>query len=283
MLYIEKHYVLAHDILEEQKQILFLEARRDLLDRIRQCEFFSILADESSDVTKKDQLSFSIRRCNDQYKVSEDFIGIFECSLGLISDALLSHIDTLRCHFDGEQMAGMGFNGADAMSCLAKKMNAMYIQCFEHCNELVVKDTIKESTMLSSSLELCQSLLLHAIVGAYPKQIQVFVATQNAFMTEQTSNKYHILRLLSLSANRWTTWVKAVNKIFHKTAEVRETLQSLKTVKSINGDTKTRSQYLLKHQMSSCDVDVNILSSLNATRNLSALLETLQVRSFNRL
>ena len=31
----EKHYVLAHDILEEQKQMLILEARRDLLDRIR--------------------------------------------------------------------------------------------------------------------------------------------------------------------------------------------------------------------------------------------------------
>ena len=30
----EKHYVLAHNILEEQKQMLVLEARRDLLDRI---------------------------------------------------------------------------------------------------------------------------------------------------------------------------------------------------------------------------------------------------------
>eukprot|EP00795_Rhopilema_esculentum_P001032 gene1032-15359_t len=31
----EKHYVLAHDIFEEQKQMLVLEARRDLLGRIR--------------------------------------------------------------------------------------------------------------------------------------------------------------------------------------------------------------------------------------------------------
>eukprot|EP00795_Rhopilema_esculentum_P010269 gene10269-18965_t len=91
----EKHYILAHDIFEEQKQMLVLEARRDLLERIRQCEFFSILADESSDVTKKEQHSFSIRTCNDQYEVSEDFIGIFECSQGLTSDALLSHIEDI--------------------------------------------------------------------------------------------------------------------------------------------------------------------------------------------
>ena len=83
----------AHGILEGQKQMLVLEARRDLLERIRQCEFFSILANESSDVTKKEQLSFSIRTCNDHYEVSEDFIGIFECSQDLNSHALLSYVE----------------------------------------------------------------------------------------------------------------------------------------------------------------------------------------------
>ena len=143
--------------------MLVLEARRDLLDRIRQCEFFSILHDELSDDTKKEQLSCSIRTCNDQYEVSEDFIGIFECSQDLTSDALLSYMEDmlLRCHLDGKQMAGTGFDGAAAMRCLAKKMkekvapNAIYIHCFAPCNELVVKDAIKESTMLSSTLELC--------------------------------------------------------------------------------------------------------------------------------
>ena len=176
----EKHYVFAHDILEEQKQMLVLEARRGLLERIRQCEFFSILADESSDITKKEQLSFSNRTCNDQYEVSKHFICIFECSQCLTSDALLSYIEDilLRCHLDGAQMSGMGFDGAAAMKSLARKMkekvapNAIYIHCFAHCHELVVKDVIKESTLLSSSLELCQSL--YAMVGAYPKRIQVF-------------------------------------------------------------------------------------------------------------
>ena len=42
--------------------------------------------------------------------------------------------------------------------------NAILIHCFAHSNKLVEKDAIKESTLLSSSLELCQSL--YAIVGA---------------------------------------------------------------------------------------------------------------------
>ena len=88
----ENRYVTAHDILEEQKQALVLSARRHLLDDILRRKFFSILADESSDVSKKEQLSFSVRTCNDNYEVSEDFVGIFECSQGLSSEALLDHI-----------------------------------------------------------------------------------------------------------------------------------------------------------------------------------------------
>ena len=88
-------------------------------------------------------------------------------------------------------------------------------------------------------------------------------------MTEQMTNEYNILRLQSLSATRWTTRVKAANTIFEKTAEVRETLQSLTTDQSISGDTKARIQHLLKHKMSSWGT----LFGLNATGRLLALLE----------
>ena len=87
-------------------------------------------------------------------------------------------------------------------------------------------------------------------------------------MTEQVTSAYQILRVQSLSATRRTTQVKAAIIIFEKTAEERETLQSLKTDQSIN-DTKARIQHLLKHEMSSLDN----LFSLNATRKLLALLE----------
>ena len=138
--------------------MLVLESRRDLLDSIRKCEFFSKLADESSDVAKKEQLSFSIRTCNDQCDVSEDFIGIFECCQSLSSAALLSYIQDilLRCHLGGKKMAGMGFDGATTIRCLAKKIKdsvapyPLYIHCLAHCNELVRKDAIKESTLHSS-------------------------------------------------------------------------------------------------------------------------------------
>ncbi|XP_046842027.1 zinc finger MYM-type protein 1-like [Xenia sp. Carnegie-2017] len=130
----ENRYVTAHDILDEQKQMIVLNARRHLIVKILVRESFSILADESSDVSKKEQLSFSVRTCDDNYEVSEDFVGIYECLQGLSSDALLYYTKDilLRCGMEGHKMAAMGFDGASAMKSLARKLkedvapNAIY-------------------------------------------------------------------------------------------------------------------------------------------------------------
>ena len=197
----EKHYVTVHDVLMEQEQMLVLNARRLLMKNILNKAFYSILADESSDVSKKEQLSFSVRICDDNYEVSENFVGIYECSQGLSSDALLHYTKDILLRFgmNGERMAAMSFDGAAAMKALARLLkadvtpNAIFIHCFAHCNELIVKDAMKLSNLLLSSLELCQSL--YAIVGAYPKRVLLFEKIHNDFKNEMVSNAtdYNIL------------------------------------------------------------------------------------------
>ena len=80
-----------HDVLVEQaiEQMLVQNARRHSMNDSLSKAFYSILSNESSDVSEKEQLSFSVRICNENYEVSEDFVGIYECSKGLSSDALL--------------------------------------------------------------------------------------------------------------------------------------------------------------------------------------------------
>jgi hypothetical protein len=273
----EKHYVTVHDILSEQEQMLVLSARRNLLNKILGKRFYSILADESSDVSKTEQLSFSVRTCDDSYKVSEDFIGIYECSQGLSSDALLHYTKDilLRCGMDGENMAAMSFDGAAAMKSLARMLkvdvapNAIYVHCFAHCNELIVKDATKLSDLLATSLDLCQSL--YAIVGAYPKRILLFEKVQDDFKNEMDGNDCEILRLQSLSATRWTTRVKAAEVVFKKTAEVRATLQMLQTDPSVSIETKARIRGILDRLLTS----LSVIFNLNATIKLVVLLEKL--------
>ena len=84
-------YTNSHNILQEQEQLLVLDARCTVWQTIRSNNFYAILADESSDVTKLEQLSFTVRSCDKHYTV-KDFVGIFECSNGISADALITYI-----------------------------------------------------------------------------------------------------------------------------------------------------------------------------------------------
>ena len=49
----EERYTTSHDILDEQRNMLVLAARRELLAGILEKNFYSIFADESSEIAKK--------------------------------------------------------------------------------------------------------------------------------------------------------------------------------------------------------------------------------------
>ena len=49
---------------------------RDLATKIRNAQFFTIMADESGDVSNKEQLVICFRWVDDNLEVHEDFIGL---------------------------------------------------------------------------------------------------------------------------------------------------------------------------------------------------------------
>ena len=250
--------------------MLVSAARRELLAGSLEKTFYSILADESSDIAKKEQLSFSVRTCSNDYEVFEDFLGVFECMDGVSSDSLLHYIKDIhqRTLLGGQKMVAMGFDGAADMKSLAQRLkseivpNAIYVHCFAHCNELIVKDALMESGLLESSLDLCQSLC--AIVGTYPKRILLFENIQKDYGYKQETKHFKVLRLQNLPVTRWTTRVQAVNIVFEKFAELCKTLEKMRGDSSTPKDTADKIKGLLKNHLSSLEV----LFNLNATRKL---------------
>ena len=187
-----------------------------MLEDIRKREFHSILADESSDGSKKEKLSFSVRTCTDDYKVFEDFVGIFECVERFSSDSCLKYANDilLRSQLNGIKMVAMAFDGTNAMKSLSRKIkdsvipNAIiYVHCFAHCNDLIVKDAIKQWPIAVD------------IIGFMPSLIRSCVCvpqTQEDFRHENDTRDYKVLQLHSLSATRWTTRVKQVMSFLTK-------------------------------------------------------------------
>lgn len=107
----------SHEILNEQERLIVLNARRALVEEINSNNFYSIICDEASDISKQEQLSFSVRTCNNSYETCESIIGMLSCDEGLTSDALLKYIKDilLRCNMDTHKLVGTSFGGASSM------------------------------------------------------------------------------------------------------------------------------------------------------------------------
>ena len=83
---------------------------------IRGWKFFSITANEGTNVSTIEQLSFCVRSVDDNLDVSEDFIGFYKLDkmkkkiiVNAIKDILL------RCHLNLDDCLGQTYNGASNM------------------------------------------------------------------------------------------------------------------------------------------------------------------------
>ena len=267
----------SHDILEEQEQLLVLGCRRELLEEINNRPFYAIICDEASDISKIEQLSFSIRHVNDKYEIREDFIGIVPCDSGLDADALLKYINDIicRCNLDPKRLIGSAFDGAAAMESLARKMKSvnpsvMHLHCFAHCTELVFKDVSKHCSILREAQDFCEEL--YVLVGSYPKRILLFEKIQRE--NEETSE---VLRLKNLSRTRWTTRGPASSVILKRYEDLKSTLENMQTDTSLKPDCRAKATGLL-HKLQSFDK----MFGLVAMQRLAVCLENhsknLQVR-----
>ena len=189
----ENQYFL-HEILTEQERLTALNARRTLVEEINSNNFFSIICDEASDISKLEQLSFSVRSCNNSYETFENFIGILSCDQGLTSDALLNT----------KKLVGTAFDGASSMVRLAALLketfgdSIIHIHCFAHCNELVFKDATALSPLIAEAQDLCEDF--YVLVGVTPKHVLLFENIQ-----KEIGDGSDTLRLKNLSRTRWTT------------------------------------------------------------------------------
>ena len=107
----------SHDIINEMMQLMTNQLLQKLLNEIRSAEWYSIIADETRDISGAEQLGISIRWVENDYQVHEDLIGLVEveatdaatlCSI--IKDVLL------RVNLQLSQCRGQAYDGAANMA-----------------------------------------------------------------------------------------------------------------------------------------------------------------------
>ena len=96
-----------NDIQNELLSIMSSHVLRAKLSIIRERKFFSIMADEGTDVSNIEQLSFCTRSVDDDLNVSEDFMGFYELK-NIKSETIVNAVKVilLRFHLSLENCRG---------------------------------------------------------------------------------------------------------------------------------------------------------------------------------
>ena len=128
--------------------------RESLVDEVKKCTFFSVLADEVQDKSNHEQLAINIRYVNQEKQISEVFLTFMHCEEGItgkaVADLILKAVadyglNMEDCRGQGYDEAGNmagRYNGAARLIQNVHK-SALYVHCFSHQLNLCIAATSK--------------------------------------------------------------------------------------------------------------------------------------------
>ena len=178
---------LGHETQNEILDCLAEMVRTSIITEVAQSEAFSILVDETKDMSKKEQMSFVIRYYYNGL-VCESFLA-FEAAQRLDAAALSQKIiQILQNHgLDYKKhLVGQAYDGASVMSgkntgvqarIKSEAPLAFYVHCNAHCLNLVLVDSVKCIPEANCFFSLMQKLYVF-VSGSYVHQRWLEIQTE---------------------------------------------------------------------------------------------------------
>ena len=121
---------------------------KQLVDSINRSRFFSVLADETTDISCQEQLTLCARYVSDNFAIEKSFlqfVPITDLSDKNLASTILNNLSNIG--IDVSKMRGQGYDGATAMSgrlngaqAYIRKIipTALYVHCAAHSLNLAV-------------------------------------------------------------------------------------------------------------------------------------------------
>ena len=205
----------SHDIQNELLMLVAYNILRDLTDETRD-SFYATICDEYTDISNKEQLTLSLRWVDEIFNIHEDFLGFYELK-DIKSDTIVSAIRDvlLRTQISLHNCRGQCYDGASNMlgkkSGVAKQILDIQPKAFvTHCHcyslSLSVKETTKESTTLSDTMDTSGEIVI--LVKYSPKREQKLELIKLTYEEDESVN-----RISKLSTTRWTVRANCSQRI----------------------------------------------------------------------
>lgn len=210
---------MSADIQNEMMKIMALRILREIAGNIGSAEFFTIMADEATDVANVSQLVLCIRWVDDELNTYEDFIGLHSLDemnanmiVRVIKDVLL------RMNISLQKCRGQCYDGCSTMtgekSGVAKQIKdiqpkALFTHCFTHALNLAVGDCIKASRLMKNALGTAYEVT--KLVKKSPKRDAKLKELKNNI--DKNSDEGSTTNITLLCPTRWTVRAKSLRSI----------------------------------------------------------------------
>ncbi|XP_052249555.1 zinc finger MYM-type protein 1-like [Dreissena polymorpha] len=144
-------------------QLMALRILRKVASDIKTNEFYTIMADETTDKSNREQVVVVFRHVDEDLNVHEDFVGFHQVN-SIDANTLTSVIeDTLiRMNLSLSQCRGQCYDGASNMTgakrgvatnILAKEERAVFTHCYGHALNLAVGDCVRQCKLLRDTMD----------------------------------------------------------------------------------------------------------------------------------
>lgn len=187
------------EVLNELTNSIGNEVLRQVLNDIKSSKWFSVIGDETRDISNSEQLSISIRWVGNDYSIHEDFIGMFQVPRTNAETLLMAIEDVLvRCVLPISQCRGQAYNGVSNMAgpksgvaarILQREPAAIPVHCLCHCINLCLQDVRRKCKCIQDALDLAYELV--GLIKYSPKREHFFIQNQ-----QQESTNVHRLKPL---------------------------------------------------------------------------------------
>ena len=221
----------CHQTVNELIDLMGQSLLRSLLLKIRsnQCPpWYSIIADEATDVCNTEQLSLCIRWVDNMYLIREETVGLFrvpntkaETLYAVIKDLLA------RCSLSIEMCRGQAYDGAANMQgcrsglatrILSDNPAALPVHCYAHSLNLCLQDVDRSIICIRDALELVREV--GKLIKLSPKRLHLF-------STRLSESDDYTVSLKSLCTTRWTARTGAIDAILKDYKVLTDTLEEI--------------------------------------------------------
>ena len=191
-----------------------LTVLRNLLADIREAEWFSVIVDEATDVSNKEQLVLCIRWVDKELNIHEDPVELVHVSktdantlAAVLKDSLV------RFSLPISQCRGQAYDGASNMSGhlngVAAQIEklvpaALFVHCFAHCTNLCLQTVGRQCSPIRNALDLVMGI--SQLIRYSPKRTALFLSLQAQLSPHTTTLK-------PLCPTRWTVCTSAISAV----------------------------------------------------------------------